>query len=69
MLIFGGETTQAFIFDTREVHASSKIATVSLSRGELSTPALFGVNADFVARQFKNIVYAIDPTDKQLHVH
>ena len=62
--MFGGESTHAFIFDTREVSAATKVATVSLSRGALSTPARFSVSADFVARQFKNFIYAIDPTDK-----
>ena len=64
MLIFGGVSNSVFSFDTREVNVSTKIASVSLSRGTLSTPALFGVNADFVARQFKNFVYAIDPSEK-----
>ena len=64
MLIFGGDSTKVFTFDTREVHASTKVAMVGLSRGALSAPAQFGVNVDFVVRQFKNFVYAIDPIDK-----
>ena len=69
MLIFGGESTQVFTFDTREVASSTKIATVALSRGALSTTARFGVQSDFCARQFKNFIYAIDPIERQLHVH
>jgi len=60
MLIFGGASTKAFKFDTREVHVSTKQATVEATLGSLTGRGLFGHKSDFVARQFKNFVYAID---------
>ena len=69
MLIFGGETTKSFSFDTREVSSTTKAAQVNTLRGTLSQRARFGHKSDVVARQFKNFVYAIDSCEKQLHVY
>jgi hypothetical protein len=69
MLIFGGESTKAFTFDTREVQTATKQATVHTARGALSKRARFGVKSDFVCRQFKNFLYAIDLCEKELHVY
>ena len=69
MVIFGGDTTKAFVHDTREVQNSTKIATVATTRGSLSSRSRFCNKSDFVARQYKNFVYAIDSSEKFLHVY
>ena len=69
MLIFGGDTVKAFTFDTREVHSSTKQATVQATQGSPQHRARFAFKSDCVARQFKNFVYAIDACQMQLHVY
>lgn len=46
MLIFGGETTKTFIFDTRKVN--QKQAEIEISNGVLDRKAKFGFKTDFV---------------------
>ena len=42
MIIFGGDSTQTFTFDTREVHATTKLATVQNWKASLSSKGRFG---------------------------
>ncbi len=69
MLIFGGESTQSFIFNITEVNEKSKQATVTATPGELPCRARFGYKSDIVARKFDNYLYAIDASDKNLYVY
>ena len=50
MIIFGGETTKSFSFDTREVQSSTKVAQVSSMRCQMSQRARFGHKTDTVLR-------------------
>jgi hypothetical protein len=68
MLIFGGETTKTFQFDTREVQALNKQATVKTSAGQMSTRARLGYSSDWVARKFYSLIYCIDAGEQYLHV-
>lgn len=68
MLIFGGESTKTFQFDTREVAALNKQATVKTCRSAMSTRARFGNSSDWVARTFGNFIYCIDANEFTLHV-
>ena len=70
MIIFGGETTQTFTFDTREVNATTKVAAVQNWKASLSSKGRFGYQSDFVARQFGKFLYVIDSSsEKMLHVY
>ena len=70
MIIFGGDSTQSFTFDTREVHATTKLATVQNWKASLSSKGRFGYQCDFVARQFGKFLYVIDSSsEKMLHVY
>lgn len=68
MLIFGGESTKTFTFDTREVQSINKQATIKTSRSQMSSRALFGTQSDWIARTFGNYIYCIDAKDFNLHV-
>ena len=69
MVIFGGEKTTTFKFDTRDVQGTQKIANVKTAREELQTVGRFGKGSDYVARTFKNFIYAIDAGQKTLQVY
>jgi len=69
MLIFGGESTKTFQFDTREVQAINKQATVKTSRSQMGTRARFGYSSDWVARTFGSFTYCIDANELNLHVY
>ena len=68
MLIFGGESTKTFQFDTREVQAINKQANVRNCRGAMQQRARFGSSSDWVGRTFGNFIYCIDSNDFTLHV-
>lgn len=69
MLIFGGDKTTTFIFDTREVAAVGRTATINTCKPTLSCRARFGFASDYVARSFGNFMYLIDAADQNLHVY
>lgn len=68
MMIFGGESTKTFTFDTREVGSINKSAVIKTARSQMSCRALFGNQADWIARTFGNFVYCIDAKEFNLHV-
>ena len=63
MLIFGGDKTTTFLFDTREVATVGRTATISTCKPTLSHRARFGFASDYVARSFGNFMYLIDAAD------
>ena len=68
MLIFGGESKQTFIFDTREVQQVNKQATVRTHRSQMTTRARFGYQSDWVGRTFGTFIYTIDASENNLNV-
>ena len=69
MIIFGGDRTTTFSFDTREVATVGRTATIKTLKPTLSCRARFGFASDYVARSFGNFMYLIDATDQNLHVY
>ena len=69
MLIFGGESTKTFQFDTREVQAINKHASVRTCPKGMQQRARFGAGCDWVGRTFGNIIYCIDASEFNLHVY
>lgn len=67
MLIFGGETTKTFIFNTSNVDKSTMRATVVPAPTILDRKARFGFCSDYVAHKFGNVFYAIDAADQTIH--
>ena len=68
MIIFGGDTTKTFTFDTRDISSIGNVASVKNSQSTLQKSGRFGVQSDFVGRNFNNIIYMIDSKDMNLHV-
>ena len=68
MLIFGGESTKTFQFDTREVQQINKQANVRTCRSSMGSNARFGNSSDWIARTFGQFIYCIDAHDFVLHV-
>ena len=70
MMIFGGETTKTFIFNTtKDVAPNSQRANVVTSSGLLDRKAKFGHRSDYVCKTFGPIFYAIDSVDQIIHTH
>ena len=69
MLIFGGDTTKTFQFDTREVQAINKQASVRTARSNMTSRAKFGHTSDWVGRTFGSFIYCIDASEFTLHVY
>lgn len=69
MIIFGGESTKMFTFDTREVQNVNRQATVKTTRSTLFGDSKFANASDFVARVFGTYMYTIDASEKTLHVY
>ena len=69
MMIFGGETTKTFIFNTREVNMQTKHANVITSSSVLDRKARFGFRTDYVCRTFGTLFYAIDASEQVIHTH
>lgn len=69
MLIFGGEKTSAFTFDTRDVSGTSKQATVKTTKAALPVRGRFGHKSDFMARTFRNVIYMIDACQNTMQVY
>jgi len=68
MIIFGGETTKTFIFDTRNVSDQGK-ANVVTSGGLLDNKSRFAFKTDYVCRKFGTIFYAIDSELQIIHTY
>ena len=69
MMIFGGETTKTFIFNTKEVNMATKQANVVTSSGVIDRKAKFGFRTDYVSRTFGTLFYAIDASEQVIHTH
>ena len=69
MLIFGGESTKTFVFDTRKVDLDTRKAIVTTSNGTLDRKSKFGFRSDYVARTINTIFYAIDANEQVIHSH
>ena len=70
MMIFGGETTKTFIFNTtKDVAPNSQRANVVTSSGLLDRKAKFGNRSDYICKTFGPIFYAIDSVDQVIHTH
>ena len=67
MVIFGGETTKTFIFNTQEVERDSLRANVTVASSSLERKARFGYCSDFISHKFGNVYYAIDSADQVIH--
>ena len=69
MMIFGGETTKTFIFNTNNVNMSTKKADIVTSSSVLDRKARFCFRNDQVSRTFGTIFYAIDAGEQVIHTH
>lgn len=69
IVIFGGQTKQTFILDTKtDVDKVNGTATVKLIPSQLVHNGKFAYQSDFVVKTFENFHYAIDGTFKYLHM-
>ena len=69
MMIFGGESTKTFIFNTRDVNASTKKANIVTSQSVIDKKARFCFRTDFSSLTFGTIFYAIDAGEQVIHTH
>ena len=63
MVIFGGETTKTFIFNTSNVDFETMRASIQPAPTGLDRKARFGFCSDFVGHKFGSLYYAIDAAD------
>ena len=67
MVIFGGETTKTFVFNTNEVDFDSMRATIQPAASVLDRKARFGFCSDFVGHKLGSLYYVIDAADQVIH--
>lgn len=69
IVIFGGPTTKTFLLDTKtDIDLTAGTATVQKIASGLVNPGRFAYQSDFVVKTFENFHYAVDGSNKYLHM-
>lgn len=67
-MIFGGSGVNSFIFQPSDVDLQKQQINVKVARGTFKDKTGFCTNSDSVLKTYSNKVYAVDYSDKMLHI-